>query len=202
MLTPCIPHTSVYSFSTTRDANLDTLKALPELQNTAFITMEQVHQSNFAVITNSEIETHPDVDALITTMPGLTLAVKHADCLPILIYHPRGVVAAIHAGRRSTQQQITKKVLKHFKTHFALSGPLYIWFGPAICTSCHTTNSARTQHFNLQKENRLQAESVFSPEEILITTSLQCTAHESYSFYSYRSEGPGVPMNWSVISLK
>jgi copper oxidase (laccase) domain-containing protein len=164
--------------------------------------MEQVHQSNFAIVSDNQTTHHPDVDALITTVPDLTLAVKHADCLPILIYHPRGVIAAIHAGRRSTQQQITKKVLKHLRTHFTLSGPLYVWFGPAICTSCHTTNEAKTLNYDLQRENRLQAESIFPQDDLLITVSPQCTVHDTNCFYSYRSEGPGVPMNWSVISLK
>ena len=163
--------------------------------------MEQVHRANIAFVDTLPTAPISDVDALITTQTNIALAVKHADCLPILIYHPRGVVAAVHAGRRSTNQQILKKVLRYCKSQLALKGPIYLWFGPALCSSCHSTNPEKTTHFNLQKENRLQAEQVFSPENLLINYSSFCTAHHNDQFYSYRADGPGVPMNWSAITL-
>lgn len=163
--------------------------------------MEQVHRANFAFVDAVPTAPISDVDALITTQTNITLAVKHADCLPILIFHPRGVVAAVHAGRRSTNQQILKKVLRYCKSQLALQGPIYLWFGPALCCSCHSTNAEKTTHFNLQKENRLQAEHIFSSENLLISYSSFCTAHDNDQFFSYRAEGPGVPMNWSAITL-
>ena len=44
-------------------------------------------------------------DALITTQKNAALVVRTADCLPILIYHSSGIIAAIHAGRKGTEQE-------------------------------------------------------------------------------------------------
>ena len=38
------------------------------------------------------------VDGHITDVPGTALAVTIADCTPVFISHPRGVIAALHAG--------------------------------------------------------------------------------------------------------
>lgn len=47
------------------------------------------------------------VDALVTDVPGLCVAVTTADCVPVLVYAPdKKVVAAIHAGWRGTVQKI------------------------------------------------------------------------------------------------
>ncbi|MEK7330425.1 MAG: laccase domain-containing protein, partial [Candidatus Eisenbacteria bacterium] len=46
---------------------------------------------------------HPGCDALLTTTPGLALAVTAADCLPILYAAP-GAVAAAHSGWRGTAE--------------------------------------------------------------------------------------------------
>ncbi len=204
MLTHLIPHPGVFTAVTTRDtSSLERLRTTESFANTVCVSMTQVHRADFVTVhTPPSAEEKLIADGLITTRPGLTLVVRHADCLPILVYHPKGLVAAIHAGRRSTQQLILKKVLRHLKKSYVLQGPLYLWFGPALCTSCHTTNQEKTQHFDLYKENRLQAESIFSPEQLLITTSNDCTLHTPKKFYSYRAEGPGVPMNMSAITLR
>lgn len=204
MLTHLIPHPGVFTAVTTRDTStLDALQATEIFSGTTCVSMTQVHRADFVTVhTPPGTEEKLTADGLITTTPGLTLVVRHADCLPILVYHPKGVIAAIHAGRRSTQQLILKKVLRHLKKCYALQGSLYLWFGPALCTSCHTINQEKTHHFNLYKENRLQAESVFSPEQLLITSSNDCTLHTPQKYYSYRAEGPGVPMNMSAITLR
>ena len=44
-----------------------------------------------------------DTDAVFTDVPGLCLAVKTADCIPVLLYDRRQLmVAAIHAGWKGT----------------------------------------------------------------------------------------------------
>ncbi len=51
-------------------------------------------------------------DGLWTDVPGLTVAVRVADCTPILLWDPeRGAVAAVHAGWRGTAQDIVGAAL-------------------------------------------------------------------------------------------
>lgn len=50
------------------------------------------------------------VDALVTNVPDVCIAVSTADCVPVLLYAPdRKVVAAVHAGWRGTVLHIARK---------------------------------------------------------------------------------------------
>lgn len=54
-----------------------------------------------------------DTDAVITRTPGLPVAVKTADCIPVLVYDSaQKVVAAIHAGWRGTVSRIVQKTVR------------------------------------------------------------------------------------------
>jgi hypothetical protein len=46
-----------------------------------------------------------EADALFTTRPGLALAVRVADCVPVLVASPKGI-AAIHAGWRGVASKV------------------------------------------------------------------------------------------------
>ncbi len=51
-------------------------------------------------------------DAVITDVPGLRIAVKTADCIPVLLYDERKhLVAAIHAGWRGTVKRIVSQTI-------------------------------------------------------------------------------------------
>lgn len=53
-----------------------------------------------------------DTDAVFTDVPGLCLAVKTADCIPVLLYDShQHSVAAIHAGWKGTVQNIVEKTI-------------------------------------------------------------------------------------------
>ena len=59
-----------------------------------------------------------DTDAVFTDVPGLCLAVKTADCIPVLLYdHHQRSIAAIHAGWRGTVQDIVGKTIIAMQSH-------------------------------------------------------------------------------------
>jgi YfiH family protein len=173
----------------------------PLLEQLPTVTLEQTHSANFIEITEAQTVTVKNVDAVITKVPNLHLKIKHADCLPILIYHPQPLIAAIHAGRKGTEQLILTKVLEYLKSSHGVSDQLSLWFGPAICESCYQIDKATNKHYNLIAKNTEQVRAVFSESQATITYSNICTAHNNDEFFSYRKEGKGVPMNWSGITL-
>jgi YfiH family protein len=77
-------------------------------------------------------------DALITNRRGITLGIRTADCLPIVIADPSNrAIAAIHAGWRGTLLGIVPKTVKAMQEQFG-SRPedLVVVVGPGIASCC------------------------------------------------------------------
>lgn len=71
-----------------------------------------------------------DTDAVFTSTPGLRLAVKTADCIPVLLYdHNKHTIAAIHAGWKGTVQHIVQKTIHAMGSH---GNDLSAIIGPGI----------------------------------------------------------------------
>lgn len=75
----------------------------------------QTHSDHIAWQTTAGRE--PDTDAVITDVPGLCVAVKTADCIPVLLYDKRQkIVAAVHAGWKGTVQYIVSKTIRQMQS--------------------------------------------------------------------------------------
>ena len=73
-----------------------------------FIDLLQIHSS---VIHKARADIKLVGDGLFTSKRGLNLSVRTADCLPIVFYHPEGILALLHAGWKGTALMITKNFL-------------------------------------------------------------------------------------------
>jgi hypothetical protein len=76
--------------------------------------LDQVHGCHAVRVDASALpagDPMPTADAAITTRTDVAVAVKAADCVPILLAHPAGAVAAIHAGWRGTAQGIAGRTV-------------------------------------------------------------------------------------------
>jgi len=75
-----------------------------------------------------------ETDAVITNMKGVCLAIKTADCVPVLVYDlKQKVVAAIHAGWRGTVQGIVLKTINLMTEEFGSKpSDLFAGIGPSI----------------------------------------------------------------------
>lgn len=88
----------------TREADLRTVLPSPVLR------LRQVHGADVILVSEAtdleplqrlRPEDRPPADALVTALPGHTLTVATADCVPVLLADPdAGVIAAAHAGWR------------------------------------------------------------------------------------------------------
>ena len=95
-------------------------------------TVQQVHSDK--VLTADRTGCLGEGDALISNQPGITLSVRTADCLPILMADTRNrAIAAVHAGWRGTIQEIVPKTVQAMADHFGTrANDLVIAFGPGI----------------------------------------------------------------------
>ena len=106
------------------------------------IIPRQVHGTKVAVVDAEFMALLPTirterldgVDALVSPLSGICLAVSTADCIPILIYDSRTrVVAAVHAGWRGTVAGIVSLTLRQMKTLYGTEGKdVYAAIGPGI----------------------------------------------------------------------
>jgi len=78
-------------------------------------------------------------DAAVTRLTGLLLAIKTADCLPvILVEEERRVIAAVHCGWKGTSQRVLEKVVLGMEErHGARPAAILAAFGPCIGKSCY-----------------------------------------------------------------
>jgi len=103
-----------------REAALVSLKLRPE-------SIYDVHQVHSTIIMKTDRplsvnETHLKADAILTNKPDVTLMMRFADCVPILLYDPvKRVIGIIHAGWIGTVDKIANKtvaaMVENYKTN-------------------------------------------------------------------------------------
>lgn len=94
-------------------------------------TVTQVHGA--AVVEASEPGNLGEADAMVTTQPGLPLAVGTADCVPVIIEGP-GAVAVVHAGWRGVVAGVVRAGIDAMIA--AGAQPERAAIGPAIGECC------------------------------------------------------------------
>jgi len=123
-------------------------------------------------------------DGLITNAPGLLLAIKTADCVPVLVVDvKRRVVAAFHAGWRGTVARIVEKGVGEMRHQFGtLPRDLRAAIGPCIRRCCY-----RVGH-----EVRAEFESQFSYADDLFEEVFDSNAiHVRYPLLFLNQRAPG-----------
>lgn len=78
-----------------------------------------------------------DADGHVTNVPGTALAVTVADCTPVLVSHPAGAIAALHAGWRGTAAGILNEGLDALEALGYPAVECAVVLGPAICGQCY-----------------------------------------------------------------
>lgn len=107
---------------------------LPSVQ-----AMHQVHGPDVAVVDQELLDQRgpaPVVDALVTTLSGVMLLVRVADCVPVLLADPgAGVVGAAHAGRPGLVAGVVPRAVEAMRLLGA--SRLRAWVGPHVCGACY-----------------------------------------------------------------
>jgi len=149
-------------------------------------------------------------DALISDTPGILLAVKTADCVPVLLGDTTtGAFAAVHAGWRGTAASIVVRAIEQMKSEYGtIPENLRTAIGPAATACCYEVGAdvigkfrerfadadsllapTRDGHarIDLHKANRNQLIAAGVPTERIHTAPF-CTMERTDLFFSYRRE--------------
>jgi len=141
---------------------------------------------------------HGEADALITGQAGFALAIRTADCVPILIADPEHrAVAAVHAGWRGTVSGILTKTLAAMAKRFGTAPEkTLVAIGPAIGPCCFEVgpevavqfgHPIENRHVDLIEANRQQVLRAGVPVA-QITVSGRCTHCDPTLFHSFRRD--------------
>jgi YfiH family protein len=98
------------------------------------VFMHQVHGRDVAAVGAGSTEEIADVDALVSDVPQVALAVLVADCVPLLLCAERAV-AAVHVGRRGLAAGVVARALQELRMldESAVTASV----GPCVCGGCY-----------------------------------------------------------------
>ncbi len=153
-------------------------------------------------------------DALVTDRPGVTLMVRAADCVPVLLADPAaGVIGAVHAGRPGLAAAVVPAAVDRMRRLGART--LTAWIGPHVCGACYevpedlrtevgalvpasvATTSWGTPSLDLGAGVRSQLEA----DGVTVLDAARCT-RESADLYSYRRDGRGAGRQAGLIRIR
>ena len=170
----------------------------------------QVHSADVVLATAPHDSSPPELkaDAIITDNPQVTLFMRFADCVPILLYDPaRGAVGIVHAGWQGTVKRIAAAAVQSMQAAFSSRpGDLIAGVGPSIGPDHYEVGAdviARVResfgeeaeallpshgdrtHFDLWAANRLLLEQAGVTH---VEIAGVCTACHTHDWYSHRAE--------------
>ena len=100
--------------------------------------LQQVHGADVVVVDEQRLDAWgpPRADGLVTAERGVTLMVRAADCVPVLLADDTGsVVGAAHCGRPGLVAGVVPATVAAMRDTGA--GALTAWIGPYVCGRCY-----------------------------------------------------------------
>jgi YfiH family protein len=173
-------------------------------------TLKQIHSST-CVAAEGRCGILGEGDALLENTPGAVVAVKTADCIPILLVDSRRrAVAAVHAGWRGAAARIAPHAVAAMQSRFA-SDPadLDAAIGPGIGPCCYQVGPEVAAqfggqgggHLDLPAINRRQLAESGIPERHIYVSGL-CTMCRAEEFHSFRRDKEAAGRMFSFAGIR
>ena len=189
-----------------RELALESVQLRPD----SVYDLHQVHSSTIVTINRPLLpgEPHLKADAILTNQPGVSLMMRFADCVPILLFDPRKrAIGIAHAGWIGTVDQIARKTVIRMQEDFGSNprdilaaigpsiGPDHYSVGADVVARVYTsfgqhadrmvTTMHGRSHLDLWQANRLVLEQA-GVEQIEVCQI--CTSCNLGDWYSHRGE--------------
>ena len=190
------------------------------------LSVKQVHGTD-ALVVDRPLADHDRFeggwDALVTDQPGTMVAVRTADCVPVLVHDARRrVVAAIHAGWRGAVAGIVPKTLALMQARFGADVErLHVSIGPSAGVCCYEVDEpildeVRSRFVwweavlrdHREGRARLDLKALIRRQALdcgiegdRVTSVNVCTICHADLFFSYRREGKVIGTMVSAIGL-
>jgi len=173
-------------------------------------TVKQIHS---ATVVNAEGRCGilGEGDALLEDRPGAVIAVRTADCMPILLADEcHRAIAAVHAGWRGTVAQIVAAAVDGMRARFNTApGDLHAAIGPGIGKCCYQVGpevaaqfgEQGRAHISLRDANRAQLLAAGVTPERIYASNL-CTMCLAGEFHSFRRDREAAGRLYSFAGIR
>lgn len=183
----------------------------------------QVHSAN--VICTDEPRSldapHEKADAILTNNPDITLFMRFADCVPILLHDPvKKVVGVVHAGWLGTVNKIASVAIQTMQAHYGSNpaeiiagigpsiGPDHYQIGDDVIDQVKRAFVNGSEELITSRNGRSYLD-LWRANELLLQTSgvnsievaRLCTGCDTSRWYSHRAENGKTGRFGAFISL-
>lgn len=215
------------------EANLQQLCTALGIQRDMLYYPHQVHGKDILVVDEAftalphaeQLAALDGVDAIITHVPGIAIAVTTADCVPVVLYDAEHhAVAAIHAGWRGTAQEIVRHTIDRMKQLYGTdSAHLQAGIAPCIGIESYevdneVVDALRSAGFDINSitirnhsTGKMHIDLAAANADLLLRCGVEldhievcgiCTYRNSRDFYSVRAIGSETGRFLTGVMLK
>lgn len=183
----------------------------------------QIHDDNIAIIDKNNLnDSFDNVDALITNVPNIGLAIGVADCQGIILYdNDKKVIANVHSGWHGTLKKIIIKVLDimHDKYNCQKEN-IEAYICPSILKCCFEVkddvktlflNEFNMDEYLINKDNHYFIDTLKINKDLMLNYGIKeknieiiniCTKCHNDYLHSYRADGINCGDNVLIVALK
>lgn len=109
---------------------------------------QPVHGTDVLAVTSANLDNIPNVDALVTNVPGIAVGALGADCAPILLTDTEaGVIAAAHAGWKGAFHGIVQATVNEMEKLGANRTSIKACVGPCIAVQSYEVGKEFEERF-------------------------------------------------------